>query len=475
MDGLANFHFQQSVSSSKYVREETSYLEMFSYSDPTLNTIEEHPLDPEGIIDFVNRSGTFQERILPDGVTLIGGMRLLLQKNSRHPETFAPNSISIEPQIYTAMINGLQLPPEAIEMSACVGPLFWSSYVKSDQDSNLHLVYRKSDVRKKGYTRGWELILGHNINTAITTGFLKGTPSSDIVECIKHLKSGIADISHPLILPLIILGHDSSSKAEIKQREARDWLRRLEYAIIARRMTDPDLENYVENGVMDVEAINRDLTECNSQVLWKRPEAYLRIVESMELTATKFINILSVSRRNESIEILQTRILSRLDLYRKKWQGMETYSNTTLKRLDLQRAAFTTLIAQRESKLNFEMAGDQKRLAWATKRDSSSMKGLSLLATVLLPGAYLSSIFSTTFFNFQNAQDMTSVISPRFWIYWVVTVPVTCLIVGLWYMWEKRRMMRYEREDMDLDDGAAKMEEAIMAAMRKRTMSKTPV
>lgn len=200
-------------------------------------------------------------------------------------------------------------------------------------------MYRKADVRKKGFTRGWELILGHDMKTAITTGFLKGTPSSDIVQCIKHLKSGIQDINHPLILPLIILGYDSSSKAEIKQRDAREWLRRLEYAIVASKMTDLDRENYVTNGVMDVEAINRDLTECNAQALWKRPEAYLRIVESMELTVAKFNHFLPVSRRDENMEMLQTRILARLDIYRKKWQGMETFADTTFKRLDIQRAA----------------------------------------------------------------------------------------------------------------------------------------
>lgn len=32
MEGLANIHFQQSVSSSNSVKEETSYLEMLSYS-----------------------------------------------------------------------------------------------------------------------------------------------------------------------------------------------------------------------------------------------------------------------------------------------------------------------------------------------------------------------------------------------------------------------------------------------------------
>lgn len=45
-------------------------------------------------------------------------------------------------------------------------------------------------------------------------------------------------------------------------------------------------------------------------------------------------------------------------------------------------------------------------------------------------------------------------------------------IVGIWWVWERRRDERYEREDKDLEKGSEDMERVIMAAMRKRTMSK---
>lgn len=47
------------------------------------------------------------------------------------------------------------------------------------------------------------------------------------------------------------------------------------------------------------------------------------------------------------------------------------------------------IIAQRESKLNFQMAGEQRKLAHASKRDSGAQKTIALLGAVFLPGAYL--------------------------------------------------------------------------------------
>jgi hypothetical protein len=127
------------------------------------------------------------------------------------------------------------------------------------------------------------------------------------------------------------------------------------------------------------------------------------------------------------------------------------------------------IIAQKESKLNFQMAGEQRKLAHASKRDSAAMKTISLLGAIFFPGAYLASVFSMTFFNFQNGD---SSVSNHFWIYWAVTIPVTVIIVAIWYIWEKRRETKYDKEDTDLEKGSEDMEKNIMATMRKRTMSK---
>jgi hypothetical protein len=116
------------------------------------------------------------------------------------------------------------------------------------------------------------------------------------------------------------------------------------------------------------------------------------------------------------------------------------------------------------------MAGEQRKLAHASKRDSSAMKTISLLGAIFLPGAYMASVFSMTFFNFQTSDG--PVLSPKFWVYWVITVPLTIGIVAFWYVYEKRREAIYDKEDADLEKGSDDMEKDIMATMRKRTMSK---
>jgi len=119
------------------------------------------------------------------------------------------------------------------------------------------------------------------------------------------------------------------------------------------------------------------------------------------------------------------------------------------------------------------MAGEQRKLAHKAKRDSAAMKTISLLGAIFFPGAFLASVFSTSFFDFSSSGDnLNPTVSTKFWIYWVITVPVTMVIVGIWYVWERKRDERYDAEDRDLEAGSEDMERSIMATMRKRTMSK---
>lgn len=179
-------------------------------------------------------------------------------------------------------------------------------------------------------------MLSYSYKTGITSGFVKGTSSSDITESLNHLAACQAEVGHPLLLPVIILSYDLSSRGDKRQRDARDWLRRLENAITMRNEID-EAETYSE---FDVDGINRDLVECHSQVLWKRPQAYQEIVKEFKGAMDNFIKYVPEHGRGSSaLEALHDSMISRLDFYRVKLTGMEHYIHTTLERLHIQRQA----------------------------------------------------------------------------------------------------------------------------------------
>ncbi|PTB81159.1 hypothetical protein M440DRAFT_63201 [Trichoderma longibrachiatum ATCC 18648] len=427
---MDEYMFKFFLDECRVVDERTSYVEIFNYSDPFYNSVEEHALPMS-------------------------------------------ETISLPKDKYMSMVRTLRLPFGAIETSSVVGPFFWCAYDQDDDDPHLHIVHRKSDVRKKGKTRGWEMMLSHAFKTGVTTGFIKGTPSSDIAPALKHLRGCSGQVGHPMLLSTIILSHDLSPANDEKQRDARDWLRRLENAVSMRDEVEEG-EQYFQDGILSVDGLNRDLVECHSHVMWKRPQAYFVLVREMELCMERFKVAWMDARRDflseeeeehrKTIDRLHRSMLARMEFYKVKLKGLENYIHTTLERLKVQREA-------REARLNLEIAGEQRRIAHASKRDSTAMKTISLMGALFLPGTYLASVFSMTFFNFDA--DADPVISNWLWVYFVITIPVTALIVGFWLWYDRRREARYANDDQKLEGDIEQMEMNILNSLRKRTMSKT--
>ncbi|KAI0887238.1 uncharacterized protein GGS22DRAFT_178431 [Annulohypoxylon maeteangense] len=481
---MDSYIFGQHLEQCNSVEEKTSYLEIFNYSDPEYDTCEEHALLTDDDFDnFVRQTGTFSPDPLPEGVKLQDGIRLIVQKDAVHVNTFAPLYISLKKESYELMVRAWHLPFRAIEGSSLVGPFFWCSHDQNEDDRHLQIIFRKSDVRKKGKTRGWEIMLSYSYKTGITSGFVKGTESSDIVNSLKQLLACRAEVRHPLLLPIIILSHDLSAKGDKRQRDARDWLRRLENAITMRNEID-ERETYSD---FDVDGINRDLVECHSQVLWKRPQAYQEIIKEVKGAMDNFMKYVPEHGRNsKTLMALHDSMMGRLDFYRVKLTGMEHYIHTTLERLHIQRQALYNIMAQKESKLNLEIASQQRRVAHATKRDGTAMKTLSLLGAVFLPGTFMASVFSMTFFDFNvgpsdggsssSGSNDTSgdgaTVSKKLWVYFAVTVPLTVIILLFWYYLDRKREKRYEQEDVEIEKGIDRMEKDILAIMRKKTINK---
>ncbi|KAL2114143.1 hypothetical protein VUR80DRAFT_449 [Thermomyces stellatus] len=465
---MDDYMFSEYVAACKYLPEETRYVEILNYSDPAYNTCEEHVLSDDEFENFIFRRGAFEPPRLRDGVKLTSGLRLILQQNAQQNETFTPNIITLTHEQYEVMVRGMHLPFRAIEGTSVVGPFFWSSFDQDDEDPHLHIIFRKSDVRKKGKTRGWETMLSHSFKTSMTTAYVKGTPSSAVVKTIQHVKACAAQVSHPLLMPIILLSYELSPENEIRQRNARDWLRRLEHAISGRDEIRED-ESYVSNGVLDMDGITRDMYECNGQVLWKKPGAYMENVREMERAMERFREgTEAVAGFKGELEKLHRNMLSRLEFYMVKLKGLENYSWTTLERLRIQREALYNIAAIRESKLSLQIAKEQKFLAHATKHDGTAMKTLTLLGAIFLPGTYLASVFSMTFFDF--AADAERVISPDLWVYFAMTIPLTGVIVGSWFYFNQRRKRRVRRDQLAVEDDIDVMEREIMATIRRKTL-----
>lgn len=161
------------------------------------------------------------------------------------------------------------------------------------------------------------------------------------------------------------------------------------------------------------------------------------ILQHLELTTTSMLA--QTTRQTEQSSLL----LSAL------WNLIAQRDQTS----SLQLAKTSAEIAQEsrnEQSISTKIAKASQRIAEETKRDSASMKTIAAVTMLFLPGTFLASCFSMPLFDWSAPSSL--VISPRIWLYWVLTITLTLLtMVGYWawVCWDQRNEKDTRRASAD--------------------------
>ncbi|KAF2463811.1 uncharacterized protein BDR25DRAFT_244802, partial [Lindgomyces ingoldianus] len=85
--------------------------------------------------------------------------------------------------------------------------------------------------------------------------------------------------------------------------------------------------------------------------------------------------------------------------------------------------------------------------------DSVAMKALAFVTTLFLPPTFIATLFSMSMFDWQadvkaqssNPNEGTKVVSRRFWIYWVISMPLTIVVLSTWRIWRHQERTIIDR------------------------------
>ena len=135
-------------------------------------------------------------------------------------------------------------------------------------------------------------------------------------------------------------------------------------------------------------------------------------------------------------------------LTRSTSSSMATHARL-LSRIDIQLRVLYNLMQQHTFEVSKSDADAMKTIADAARRDSLEMKGIAILTMTFLPMTAFASIFSMNAFFAMGSDNSTIIVSDKFWIFWVVTVPVTVAILAGWGFWKEKiftRMPEYGAE-----------------------------
>jgi hypothetical protein len=133
-----------------------------------------------------------------------------------------------------------------------------------------------------------------------------------------------------------------------------------------------------------------------------------------------------------------------------------------------------SLINQRDSRLNMEameqsrqIADESRKIAHLTRRDSTDMRIIAVVTMLFLPGTFtavrspqnpsivvktladtcneIQTLFSASFFDF-NPDNSSSVVSSWIWLYCVMTVVLTILVLAAWWFFVRHQNRKTHKE-----------------------------
>ena len=118
-------------------------------------------------------------------------------------------------------------------------------------------------------------------------------------------------------------------------------------------------------------------------------------------------------------------------------------------------------MAQEDNALN-------ARMAVASSRDSASMKALAVITAIFLPGEFIGTLFGMSMFDWLapdkddddagksgaksgGEPESDAILSRQFWVYWIICIPLTLLILFIWRAWwvtQDRYFRRHLSEEL---------------------------
>ncbi|KAK2794834.1 hypothetical protein FQN51_000657 [Onygenales sp. PD_10] len=405
---------------------------------------------------------------------LVGGFRLLISEQ----EYYKPPSYSISRELYLRIEEAFHLPQATLEGLSNEHGIFSHYEEYEDNDpGKLRRIAFLIRAPQKYQVANYGLAVSYDFKTRFATGILHGTgvvqggddfhlwqkcPSAELLELIKE----IPDLSaEPLFLPTLLLQHHlhrARHFCTIQLVEEYDAIQRrlgMSRAGRLRRMgpyRDPVGEGTIAETRVNLRNLTGEMSTFMTETIM-----YCQISE-WHLEYLDFLsrarNIVTTSRSGGSMAHTDedraiNESIAFLDSVAK---GLKRHNAASKERAQADFNVLYSIIAQLDNRLNAKMSA-------SSSRDSMAMKTLAFITAIFLPGTFVATIFSMDMFTWQGSGSESGsesekspsngrMVSPDFWVYWVVSIPLTVMVIvgwRVWWNWEKKNFDEDVRTEIE--------------------------
>jgi len=157
---------------------------------------------------------------------------------------------------------------------------------------------------------------------------------------------------------------------------------------------------------------------------------------SKMLTTLEKLNA-TIQARGGTQQTETNAVFDLLENYRSQIDAYTENAKFLLKRSSGTAQQLSDTLAFKNQDVAQSQNGYMLKLTMSTVDDSATVRVVTLVTLIYLPFSFMASVFGMNFFRMNNSNNV--VISPEFWIYVVISIPITVVTMMCWRWWKWRQ------------------------------------
>ncbi|KAI9797187.1 MAG: hypothetical protein M1833_005596 [Piccolia ochrophora] len=412
--------------------------------------VEEGRLSDSSIEQWLSRNDNETPKAEPDRESseTRAGVRLLFCPRT----SYIPVGFAVSKEIFEKIEDAWRLPLSTLEATFNYTGVFAQYFTLapegSNQEDRLGLVLKFPQSFHAG---SYMIALSYDPNSRVTKAFLHAASKSERERISASLNASSSLWQHPLLVP-VILFENHLQNAERYLLALSDKVTDMEADtgyVVAGRLALTDPSAIPKWNKLDLEGLTRRLHSCLAELVFLDHVSHFRrecagfLLKTIKDVQRHFPAHGRRERAWEARELAQS-----IGFMSSASDTMWYQSQCLQKRVQSQIGVTYSMIAQNDSRLNQSIASDSAQIASASKRDSSAMKTVALITAIFLPGTFVATFFSMSMFEWQGTLEQSErrMVSPYLWIYFVVTIPFTLMVIFTWRFWWRHEEQTYQDE-----------------------------
>ena len=366
------------------------------------------------------------------------GLDLVLSNSSGQ----GSDAISLSKQSFAEIMTTLNLPNDFLIAMLAGTPTFQKIGKQTSANDSISFVMRMPLAGQNN----WTLALNWDATKRLTSGLLHGAAQNEIEDLCYALSEFHFSIMHPLLVPVLLSELLTVSDSnEIKRHAAN--LYKVEMQTSSLGVGKADLTTVLTDSPTpedNFEDLTRSLNVITSRLAFHE----MRINANVTLVATLLVNLINIqlvhyhkSSRVRPFTKDSEEMYKHIDLLQQRLKNLQVEHAALLNEITCnlkiasgQLQIIFSLITQRDGRESLRVAAIGTSIAAMTKDDSFAMRTIAIMTVIFLPSTLVATMFSTGMFSWQAKGD-DAVVSSRFWIFWVVSIPLTLAVLATWLAW----------------------------------------